>query len=1084
MNGFPAGVPGVPAPESMMTQDQSAEYARELRQRADDVFRDVTSEHAQAANVYLDTAQAKLGAALQAEYDAVQNLEQSAGKRLQRPINAHAKAAGDLIQQAYDTIRFAGHEPVTDIVTIQELLNDPQAHARTLRLLQGSGEQGDVDERMQSGVLPQASGQGVYRIPDSAAGEVQRPGADQVLQRRVQAQERFAQAFGQPGEVAYEIARNGYPDMRLPDDEWVAPEGTPVIPHDGSGCGPDGYCYSAGSGGYVPIASVPMLQATAASLTMDEATDLPIVDEPLPPPTVPPPPPPAIPPPPPPGLPPGAITDGPTYCAAHPGEALYSARGGINDAPAVYFTDFDSAYDYALDLCGDSYPFVSDREIIRPRIELLGSMAVCQTTQAGVPQVLIEYSTCPGTPLPPPPPPPPTTVPPTVPPPPPPTLDLSGCYRLVRCDDPTSPPPPPPPADDGDDEPSEPPPPPPPPATVPKSELVGWDDPDICTGVRAKWEASAPVPDETSASYLADVFRRMEQRAADQVEAAPLLWAWVPKLVETATGNVAGLFDTVDTLIREYRETQAANRDVTSDSAANGYAATLGIVNWITRISGAPVDYLNTDLQYTMRYASPQLLPTQSGLDLLYLVNSINDEQWECWTRAQGNLPNSHRMARDAAQLRLNMAEVVELFMRGVIDREQLDDEARKRGVIDRTNVDRWIRLRRQLPTESDLIPFMTRDVVNPSIDWSASDEWFQTNYSGPVENWGEQLGIDPEVMRMRARAHWQLPSNTALYEMMARLRPGRRQDGLTVDYEQARRLLMQNDMEPSWIDRLLAISYLPPTRTDIKMGIKTRSIKTIAEAKELLLDARIDPEYADTLVRILWDDAHRQLANESNLWSRAKIIKAFKDGAINRERATELLGRFVPDADLIESALNDADEQVQLDIRRECIKAIKNRVLRAEITQDEAVDELVSQGVPPPRAVSLAAGFVCYRQSRGTELTLRYLHKIFMQGILGMESLYIRLRNLRYTEEDAQLVMQSWGIELEARRIQDAEKEARRRISELRGARSRYRGEVMFRQKQYDRREKAQKADPPKPDDTVDSQGGLPPTPYIPPQP
>jgi hypothetical protein len=556
------------------------------------------------------------------------------------------------------------------------------------------------------------------------------------------------------------------------------------------------------------------------------------------------------------------------------------------------------------------------------------------------------------------------------------------------------------------------------------------------------------------------------------------VWAWVPKLVEVFDRGVAMVFDAFKELGEDFVKSVTTS-DANETTTAIGAAMAVGLPTLIGKLSGFPLEYFTQDARYRMQWAAPMFLPQQSQLDLLYLVNDINDDQWECWTRAQGNLPNSHRRVRDAQQIRLNPQELVDLHMRGLISRDKLDDEMRKRGVLDPNQVDDWLKLRLALPTESDLVPFMTRDVVNPGIDWSKSDEWFRLNYAGPIAEWGKKLGIDPEVMKMRARQHWQLPSNTALYEMMARLRPGRRKDGLEVSYDDAKRLLQQNDMEPNWLEKILAISYLPPTRTDIKQGIKTRTIKSKEEAEQLLLDARIDPEFAPTLAQILWDDASRQVANESNTWSRAKILSAYRKGEVDRTRAYSLLERFMVSPEQINELLDDNDEVAAIEVRRECIKAVKQRVLRAELSEAEAAGALEALGISVERAMQLASGYVCYRASRGTELSLRYLSKIWKQGILSPEALYVRLRNLRYTEQDSQLILNSWSIELSEAQRKDAERELKERDQRIRGERARYRTEVAWMQKQRDRLEKQQKAEPPKPIDAVDTDGR-----YVPPNP
>jgi hypothetical protein len=204
--------------------------------------------------------------------------------------------------------------------------------------------------------------------------------------------------------------------------------------------------------------------------------------------------------------------------------------------------------------------------------------------------------------------------------------------------------------------------------------------------------------------------------------------------------------------------------------------------------------------------------------------------------------------------------------------------------------------------------------------------------------------------------------------------------------------------------------------------------------------------------------------------------------GEIDRGRAFELLREFTVTDELVEKALDDADELAQIKVRRECIKAIRQQVLKAELTRNESIGELIALGMTEAKATELTNGYLCYRESRGTELTLRYLNKIWLQGLISPEQLFTRLLNLRYTEDDAAIILQSWQVELSKKQRDEAAKIQRQRESQGYSARARYRTEVAWLQKQTDRKRKLAKSG--LPDDTVDTAGVFVPPPPPPPPP
>jgi len=131
------------------------------------------------------------------------------------------------------------------------------------------------------------------------------------------------------------------------------------------------------------------------------------------------------------------------------------------------------------------------------------------------------------------------------------------------------------------------------------------------------------------------------------------------------------------------------------------------------------------------------------------------------------------------------------------------------------------------LPPPSDLIRFSVRDVYYPEvIKKYGMDKEFPEKF---VEE-AKKLGMDEEVARKYWIAHWELPSISAVFEMLHRLpkdmprerfkkyeEMGLKYENLITDVETVKDLIRRHDIEPYWRDRLVALSFNPITRIDIR---------------------------------------------------------------------------------------------------------------------------------------------------------------------------------------------------------------------------------------------------------------------------
>lgn len=552
---------------------------------------------------------------------------------------------------------------------------------------------------------------------------------------------------------------------------------------------------------------------------------------------------------------------------------------------------------------------------------------------------------------------------------------------------PTSPKPPP----------TSPPPPAGPPAVPPTAESgVGWDNINACKLVDA---LTGTAPGIKFGDYIADAFD-------DSIDAAGIGDSGfvTTAIVEALRKLAAGLGGTIDTLNGWATDAIGTITGNTQglDPRAKVLAGAVGFNQFISAYTKYPLDYLGTSLQYQLQYTAPQFLPSQAGIDAIYQANIYTKDQWECYTKALGNLPKQSYNQVRATRSRPNVAEMVELFYREKIDRPTLDKELRNRGVLDKKEGDIWVELFKRIPTAGDLVRFMVRDAADPAaVELGDLDADLDKKFAGKIRDWAKAQGVDDEYMKFIWRSHWELPSPTQLFEMLHRLRPDKVGDKLGITPELVKKTLQQNDLAPGFVDRMMAVSYHPITLTDIQRGYLAGTIPE-ADLQGHLEDGGYSAADAQTVAKIIKDDSVRRVNNMTGQWTPRAVCQAYMRGLISRDKADTLLKQSITDESKRTQALDNAEMTRDVKKRAKCLAGIRRRYFVGEIGIDEALASVRRYDVEPDQAQVIVDEWFCERESGQKEPAVAQLRLWFNEGVISAATYQQRLVNLRYEIDDA----------------------------------------------------------------------------------
>jgi len=666
--------------------------------------------------------------------------------------------------------------------------------------------------------------------------------------------------------------------------------------------------------------------------------------------------------------------------------------------------------------------------------------------------VQVVTTPCPTTPPPPgspPTAPPPPGSPPTAPPPTPPTT-------------------PPPPGSPPTAPPATPPQPPPPVSHLPANQnSVNWEHIDSCTHARELCDKfsgqqpgrSPPPPDAAASSgnwWDVIVTGAKVVTGSGIVAGSALFNSLVGGSGTTSSGAaaVSSLWQVGAAMSSEWLGAYLP-AGVTNPTAAAIFSTKLGLASFVEKWTGIPLGWYSMSDRYAMQYCNPQLLPGQADADAMFLRDELTEDQWECLTKANGSLPGWAKGNRNSKATRPNLNELIQLYLRDRIkSTDALKERAKRVGVIEPELVDDWLKLAEQIPGYADLIRMMVRDSFDDSVAQKYRyDTDFTKKFDGKAKEWARAQGIESDVFKYLWRAHWNIPSNTQLYEMLHRLRGDRPEvqiwdatyGGLpeaerppdapprppVVTIEDVREALQINDVAPDWVEKAIAISYHPITNTDARRMFQNGQLD-----KRELIGRFQDTGYAEKDAKALVDYEQvlkdRTLATQSGVLSVRELSRFYEEGLLTRDEADKELAFQVPDDELRKRLLDQIETRRRIRITQARQKYLRKRYLLGIDDAEVTRGQLAIAGVPATAITDLLDQWTYDKFNRLKEPRVTLLCKWFTNGYITTQEYMRRLENLGYTQDDAyRIAATCWDAE-NRKRLKQAAAQAEKRLREI----------------------------------------------------
>ena len=433
---------------------------------------------------------------------------------------------------------------------------------------------------------------------------------------------------------------------------------------------------------------------------------------------------------------------------------------------------------------------------------------------------------------------------------------------------------------------------------------------------------------------------------------------------------------------------------------------------------------------YEVNQACPQEIPSQPDIDDMFLADELSLEQWECYTKANNNLPHLATKNLARKRERVNFSDALMMYRLEKISVETFTKIARQNGYISTEDINNKIATEIDIPTVSDLIRMMVRDVGDPEIIKAYGlDDQFAEKWSGELERFANAQGMTEEIAKLHWRAHWDHPSATQAFEMLHRLRPdsvwakkldaelkaeaaikGTRSAGVLTTAADVQRLLEVNDLSWYWRERLGAISYNPLTRTDVFRAFMIDAIEE-DELKSAYQDAGYTAFDADTLVQFAVQQKKERETRKVGSRSVSKWVKWFQTGIISMKELEAAVNERVPNSQKRKAILDDAEQEYAMMVRESNVKCIQYNYQHGTSDDMEAKALLVREGILLFDANRMIDQWHCKRKKAKKEATAAKLCEWRERNLITPDQQLKRLVNLGYTLTDAEIIVKDCGI-------------------------------------------------------------------------
>lgn len=281
-----------------------------------------------------------------------------------------------------------------------------------------------------------------------------------------------------------------------------------------------------------------------------------------------------------------------------------------------------------------------------------------------------------------------------------------------------------------------------------------------------------------------------------------------------------------------------------------------------------------------------------------------------------------------------------------------------------------------QYPSTQDWILFAVREATN---EQRAKELGLDLGDFGIAESEALKSGLAPGYFKYYWRAHWQLPPLTLGYEFLHRFR--HTQGSLKFTEQDLSRLIQALDYSPIWHERMMAASYNPITRVDIRRVLKAGKLK-----EDGVRNAYYKDGYSDDDAELLTDWTMWEAQASMRDLSLARVEEAVEKGIMTELEAQAALEdlRYDPEDIPRYMALWRYDrEKKRIDAEVDYLSA---QYMNNELTEQDLRSQLTMLGLTPNNVYIAIVNLNAKRKRQITPLSTNEIYQMWTENILSSE--------------------------------------------------------------------------------------------------
>ena len=378
--------------------------------------------------------------------------------------------------------------------------------------------------------------------------------------------------------------------------------------------------------------------------------------------------------------------------------------------------------------------------------------------------------------------------------------------------------------------------------------------------------------------------------------------------------------------------------------------------------------------------------------------NLIDDEALAHELSSLGFNEDRRQHLVDIRKQLFNVVETIILWRREEITEDEMNNRMAMVGIPD-DDLSLWVKFTETRPNVQDIIRFAVREVYTPEI----AEKFGQFEGADAVIKSAEAdlkaVGVRPEDLRNYWAAHWDLPSVGMGYEMLHR--------GV-INKEELDLLMRALDIMPYWRDKLVAISYNPLTRVDVrrmhKIGVLDEN-----EVLEAYKHIGYNDENAERMQEftILYNadpnESEKTETDKQRDLTKTDIIKGFADGLFTEQEAGSALMMLGFDQTEVEYLFSRTLYEQERDNINIYVRAYRSAYIGNTMSRNEIIDALGMLNLTGKRVENLFNIWDIEKSVRTVKPTksevLMFLRKKIIDKVTATSELVGMGYDMRYVE-------------------------------------------------------------------------------------